>query len=689
MHIGCAILRLMRGLVVVASLVLVAGCDGGESGTDGGTVPNPDAAVVVPWADPIPPALPDFGVCPEGWRTVSMGEGVEACDPYGGSGVSACEDFEAHFPGMDACQRVGTVCPADGWPTELPGTGVVFVRAGSSGGDGTRALPFGTVGAGLAAASIGDVVAVAVGTYDEAVVVPAGVTLQGACAEGVVLTSTASSFAAGVLTVRGADTAIANLTIGPSARPGLWVQGAAASLTVTDLVVTDVTMLGVNIEGAATFEGTRVVVRRPGPVDGMILGYGLNVEGGADATIDHLHVEGAVDFGVVANLEETVLRISDAVILDTAGLASGDRGFGLLANGGARIEATRVAVERATQIAAMAMGPGSFIELTDAVLRDTREGTDVELGRGLVVQSGAEGRVSRALIERNKAAGIVVGDAQLLLEDVVVREISTATAHLGRGIVGQRSNLVGRRIFVGDVLESGVEISGEGSTADIEDLTVVDVAPSLSNGFGRGVSSYSGGALTLTRARIQRVFESGIGVQWSSSLVARDVLIDDVQSRPLDGEAGYGVAAQLDSTVDLSNAIIRNTHQVAVIALEGTTRVDLDSIEVVGVESPPCVDGGGCVVSASGHAFGVYAEASLDATNFSVRSAVVCGVHVAAGGTAHLQDGEVAGSAIGACIQSDAQALGALQERVLYRDNDTNLQATALPVPLGLAGVEE
>ena len=46
-----------------------------------------------------------------------------------------------------------------------------------------------------------------------------------------------------------------------------------------------------------------------------------------------------------------------------------------------------------------------------------------------------------------------------------------------------------------------------------------------------------------------------------------------------------------------------------------------------------------------------------------------------------MRDGDVFGSAIGACVQVDGYDVDRLTNDVRYFDNETNLQATTLPVP--------
>ncbi|MCZ7686077.1 MAG: DUF1565 domain-containing protein [Sandaracinaceae bacterium] len=139
------------------------------------------------------------------------------------AGASSCAGGEAHFQGEAGCAPLGA-CPAGEWADGLGGD-VLFVRAGASGGDGSRASPFGTIAAALAAARAGTIVALSKGSFDEAVVLSSGVSLRGACAAETRLTAAGSGGAVVEVTASGA--ALEGLTIAGADRIGLRVSARA------------------------------------------------------------------------------------------------------------------------------------------------------------------------------------------------------------------------------------------------------------------------------------------------------------------------------------------------------------------------------------------------------------------------------------------------------------------------------
>ncbi|MBW2464076.1 MAG: DUF1565 domain-containing protein, partial [Deltaproteobacteria bacterium] len=209
-------MRLTRELVLIAACaawLVACGDDTSgppwDAGVDDGAADGGDGGFVV--AAPAAPTAPGplTRPCPSGFTATSDGD----CDPFPG-GVLECGAGELQAPGEDACTRLGPACPAAGdWATDLPVVGTVrFVRAGATaGGDGSRGAPYPTIGEASRASGTGDVIAVAAGTYDEAVVLRAGVVLHGACTTGTVIAPTFG--AAASLTATGLGAIARNVTL--------------------------------------------------------------------------------------------------------------------------------------------------------------------------------------------------------------------------------------------------------------------------------------------------------------------------------------------------------------------------------------------------------------------------------------------------------------------------------------------
>ncbi len=207
--------------------------------------------------------------CPRGWVAQPDADGVVTCAPWPDAvDPPACADGEAWFPGGGGCTPLGPACPAGDFAADLPATGVLYVATSAApGGDGSRGAPFGTIADALRAATPGTVVAVGKGTWDEAITVPAGVTLEGACvAETRIAPTSTTSSAAGAV-VAGNGDVVRNITISGS-RPGFVIEGVSAQ--VRDVVV-DGTTVGVAAISGATLDAGGLVVRN-------IAGHGIELQ---------------------------------------------------------------------------------------------------------------------------------------------------------------------------------------------------------------------------------------------------------------------------------------------------------------------------------------------------------------------------------------------------------------------------
>jgi len=278
---------------LLAALSVHGACSsGGDGDGDGDADGDGDVDIeVTPPASPeapAPPELPTLTPCPAGWREVPDDgpDGVTRCDPWPESGRQECAtDSEAHFLGEPACSAIGTPCTASDWPAGLPDDAVLLhVQAGAAAdGDGSEERPFATIAEAMATAGAGTIIALAKGSYDEAVRLAEGVTLWGACVAETTVTCSEPASDAGTITVDGPLTAVRNLRVGGE-RPGLWVDGDAteASVTLDGVLFQGCREYGLSLRGGASATGNTVVVRDTASrgSDGA-LGRGLHATAGA------------------------------------------------------------------------------------------------------------------------------------------------------------------------------------------------------------------------------------------------------------------------------------------------------------------------------------------------------------------------------------------------------------------------
>ncbi len=666
-------------------LALALGCDGEPATVDASpdSAVGEDASLPTP-APPAPAAPPVLTPCPDGWNRTGDAAPF-GCEPWPSDSPPDCTGASARFPGMAACALLGTPCAADGWPTDLPADAIFVDADAPAGGDGTRALPHASITEALATASAGQTIAIGVGDYAEAIDVPSGVSLVGACVESTVLHDDAARFDRGVITVVGSDVVVRNLRIARSEQAGLWIAGTDRSVHLEDVLIEDALLAGVNAEQGAVVTADRLVVRRPRPTVLGTFGRGLTIETGSTATIRRLVVEDAVELGVVGIRPGTVVALEDAVISGTSPIPGEvAAGGGLLAFDQAEVTANRVVLEGNTTVGAGAQG-GS-IALWDSLVRMTRSRPVAgELGRGAEAQLGGTVSLERVALEDNRDSAIMaVGEeSRARVVDVIVRrtlpDVAEARHGWGIGVQGL-GHLEGDRIHIERSREAGFVSGGLlPASVDVRDLTIVDTLrgnPSLS--YGRGISVQRG-TFDAARLSIERCFGEGILVTDEAEATLTDVSIADVV--PIDEAvqpSGRAVFAMFGGRVIMERAELGGTWDAALAAMLPGSLIDASDVRIDGVRAVEC-DADTC--APGGHGVFAYFESEARLRRFVIESSETCGVHVAEQGTISLSSGVVRGASIGACVQSDSQDLGALQDDVSYVDNGISLDATMLPVP--------
>lgn len=591
----------------------------------------PIAPPEIPWLeDGAPPlAAPQLTPCPSGWREVPPASAAEVatCEPYPTGGPAACPAGSAHFPGDAACVVVGSPCPAGEWPSGLPATGVVYVRAAEpAGGDGSAASPFGRVSDALAVVPTGGTVVLARGTYDEALRILQPVTLRGACAAETSLRTSATDAGAAIV-AEASDVFLRDLRVGDSPVPGLLVTGSASSMHADGVVVERATRLGVSVI-AGTFVGDSLVVRETASdLDGTF-GRGVTVEAAGEARLSRALIERNREVGVLAEGTGTVLHLEDTVVQDTQSMPMGSRrGLGLRAHEGATVTVQRALFLRNRTIGVFARGAGTTVRLEDTIIRDTLElESDRSFGRGMTVQRGASLEVVRGLLERNRGAGVVAihADTTLRLEDTIVRgtvpqlsdrqggfavsveeEASgeVVRAHLientagvfawmdatvrltdtvvrdsrtrpdgtgGRGleIATGASASVLRGVFVRNRREG---ITADAATLRLEDVIVADTRSRDGGGFGRGINLQREGSAEAVRVLVEGNNEVGVYVH-SSTARLQDVIVRDT--------VGRGIEVNNGSTVDAVRAVFARNQQLGIAVFNERTAVRLEDVVV-------------------------------------------------------------------------------------------------------------
>ncbi len=539
---------------------------------DAGALPPLAIAPPAPPAEATPPAPPELGPCATGWVEA---DGI--CRPALDD-APACPAGEHAF--ATGCARVGSACPADGWPADLPtDRAVVYVAPGGGFGAGTREEPLGLVSTALARLGGGGVVALSVGTHrEDELWLDGTVEVRGACAEGTRIESLTEA-QHNLVTLVGSSS-LRDVTVSAANGPAIVIDVGPTDARVGDVVVDGGRAAGVLVVGGAHALVERVVVRGIEPLEawggatngvwadrgGVITlrtaliealdGPGLTVAastadardvtirgtrehavdpfsacvgvwGGGTLRLSEALLEGCPTGGVVAGGDATHVELDASLVRDTPGQTDGARGAGVLADR-ASIIVRRSAFLR-NRSAGIHVDRGT-LDVEDAFVGDTLPSRDGSIdGQGILLGTDVEATVSRVQIERARTAGVTTGwggGNRLRVADLTVRAPRRAPGG-GEGsgvncLFG--SACVLERVLVEDADGRGVEIAGEVTGSDLV-VSGVRVVPR--GGPGTGIQVV--GTARLERVRVERASSEAIKVWGDGDAVLSDVVLRATQ----------------------------------------------------------------------------------------------------------------------------------------------------------------
>lgn len=682
------------------------------------TIPPPDTEVPVgskPFelVAPAPPELADW-TCPLGWapeRLLDETEvGFSICKPP--PLPEDCPDGEMPVVGTSECQLIGDPCPDGAWPVGTPTRGVVlYVQAGASGGDGqSTATPLGSIAAAMAAAAEGAVIVLAKGTFVEDVVIDRSVTLWGACATGTIIqAATADEDGGTIEVVKPVALEVKNLKV-TGDRRGIWIRSKGAPASITGVIVEGALRAGIRfstngVGSGATGTLTDVAIRdtrsRPSAGTG---GVALAVEYGAHVTVARALLERSHETGAYVIDEGSLLVLTDVLVRDTEGRElDGLFGTGLAAQDGGELQGARCVLERnhevgiiASNFVASAAAPK--VKMEDVIIRDTKsQASDGKFGRGVVALDSGEVTLTRALLEGNRDTAAIAASSPmrppstLTLTDVVIRDTVAPDSEGegdagGQGVTAQNgATLNATRLVLYRNRDQGVFLSSD-AKARLTDLVVQDTFSRDDDGlFGRGIHAQDRAELFVERALLERNHEvsifAGLGVVklGPPQVTLTDVLIRDTLSETGPADGGRGINIQGGATFVATRVRVERARELGLFAAQAGTTATLVDFAVSSTLERECVTTT-CPKTGSGIGIASVDDAYVEATYFSVRNNPLCGVQVARGGTMDLHHGEIVDNLIGANVQTTDFDIERLQDDVLF-DNDTNLDATSLPVP--------
>lgn len=558
-------------LVVVACAL--GGCGGDDSAADAGHDARFDGGADAAWAPtPVSPAAgPVFTPCPPGWREMEPGApgSPRWCDPWPEGGPQTCADGQAHRPGEPSCSTVGAECATDGWPVDLPSdVPVIFVAAGSSAGDGSRAAPWATVSEAIGAAPDGATIAISTGRYEEVVAVTRPMTLRGACAETILSSdspvATLDTSAEGVVVrdlrvvgavhgvwVRSGSLVLSGIIVEDIARTALIIL--AGSINAEDLLIRRIGETAVNVGAGAHVVVRRAVIEDIGvtgllPMDGdldmedvVMRGVGAGMAdtdlllaiGRCAVRLDRFVADESVTQRFFL-LGMSSLRLTHGVIA-SLGSASPTLEGGIIGFDGSTLEIRKTRMERSRSVAIAAVELGTSLDAQDVWIRDVRPGAATGGGNAIEIGTGASAVLERVQIERAEGFALLAdgpGTTAAVSDLRALDTRSSARGTFGRALqVQSGAHLTGTRVEARGNREASVVAAGLGTRVELLDLGVYDTWPASCvepcEGAGVGVGSYLGASLTAQRFIVNGNALAGLQIARVGSIDLADGTVSD------------------------------------------------------------------------------------------------------------------------------------------------------------------
>ncbi len=498
-------------------------------------------------------------------------DGKDGCEPN--LPAAPCPAGTLAIPGETSCHAVAA-CGAGKWDGIPTAVGTQFVDASYAGAsDGTAAKPHKTIAAAVSAASPGAVIAIAPGSYAEALTIAKPLALWGKCPGEVTIAPAAGD---AVVFVEGADKSELHHVAVSGTGVGVKAWGAT----------------GVVIDG--------VWVHDTGYI-GVVVDRDQGGSADASALVTHSLVEGAGLIGIGGNASITV---QESLVRDTKLGGDGDWGvgieaFGILGATPATLEVRRSLVERTHNFAIGSSGHVAVVE--DSVVRDVAPCTkppgvigiaswaQPNAPTSLTVRGSMVEKVTRPFAPDVISHGIYVLSSTLAVERSVVRHVGAADLGGGIVLVGTSADppLIGsvKRSTVSDVTSFGVVSYMRGAfTVESVSIRGMHAAPGGKFG-GRGIDAERvvkgmGATLDVRGSRIEDVAGMGLGVlgvdavvdgllvkhvtpfgTHSAAVMAQPVFELDLQPAQLTlSNSEVGDASPLGIKVLGSNATITSTH---------------------------------------------------------------------------------------------------------------------------------
>jgi len=286
------------------------------------------------------------------------------------------------------------------------------------------------------------------------------------------------------------------------------------------------------------------------------------------------------------------------------------------------------------------------------------------------------GTIERLYADDLEVTRLQVRGGSLTMRDSIVRGSASSTREDDVGVLAAGGAVVSiERVLLDQLHTVAVGALQAGTSLSLTDAWIRD--PGVGPLAGRAEAVEMGLGATGTFERIVATGCRGACVLLTdaeTTAVMRDTTIASVEAG-IGGGGGRALQIQSAARLEGERVVITEAREIAVVTAEG----DLELADVVIENTRPAACAPEC--QSAGIGVGAYLGGIATLTRFRITDGALAGAQVAADGAMDLSDGIIAGHPVGVNVQVSGFDLARLSTRVEFEDNESNLDATDLPVP--------
>ncbi len=431
-------------------------------------------------------------------------------------------------------------------------------------------------------------------------------------------------------------------------------------------------------DGAVTMEAPDVTLRNLTLTGARI---GVTVRGTTTtASLRDLIIDGATSLGVrMSNFAQVEAR--NIVVRDMQPRPrDGADGRGVQAASSSVLTLERAVIERSRALG-LILGFGAVVNATDVVVRGTQpDGAGGPSGRGVHVQDDGTLTLRRSVVEDNGGGGVILLAAEATIEDSIIRHTRARTdGTQGFGVFADDgSKVTMTRTVIDGNRAVGVVVQSPGARVNATDVIVRGTLPQDVNAtFGRGFIVQFSAHGDLRRVIAERNHETGIEIGNSATATLTDIIIRDTLPAADDRRAGRGLDILKSAAADVSRIHITRNHTVGTYVTEESV-LRLSDFRIEHTKRRACVP---ICQGDFGMGMSIVDSARVTAIRGLLSHNHLAGLQLAGQANLDLSTAEVSFNPIGANVQISGYDLDRLTDDVVYVKNDANLDAVELPLP--------